>query len=100
MTFRVHEAERLSIQQMREFLQGSRQLEFALQSKAAIYEFLERVLQARHYGQLKRSCDPPYPAARAHRLWQSRFRAARRSVGVAFVQPAPVRSLSPPARAG
>jgi hypothetical protein len=52
MTFRVHEAERLSIEQMSEFLRGSRQLEFALQGKTAIYGFLERVLQTQHYGQL------------------------------------------------
>ena len=55
MTFQVHEAERLSIEQMREFLQGSRQLEFALQGKAAVYQFLERVLQTQHYGQRSRA---------------------------------------------
>jgi hypothetical protein len=49
MTFQVHEAEQLSIEQMREFLKGSRQLTFAHQDKAAVYQFLERVLQARHY---------------------------------------------------
>ena len=40
---------------MREFLQGSRHLEFALQGKVAVYGFLERVLEARHYGQLGRA---------------------------------------------
>ena len=55
MTFQVHEAERLSIEQMREFLQGSRQLEFALEGKTAVYEFLERVLRAQHYGQRSRA---------------------------------------------
>ena len=55
MTFQVHEAEQQSIEQMREFLQGSRQLEFALQGKAAVYQFLERILQAQHYGRCSRS---------------------------------------------
>ena len=55
MTFQVHEAERLSIEQMREFLQGSRRLEFALQGKAAVYQFLERVLQAQHYDRRTRA---------------------------------------------
>ena len=48
MTFQVHEAERLSIEQMREFLQGRRHPEFALPDKAAVDQFLERVLQAQH----------------------------------------------------
>jgi hypothetical protein len=55
MTFQVHEAERMTIEQMREFLQGSQQLEFAVEGKAAVYGFLERVLQAQHYHQLGRS---------------------------------------------
>ncbi len=37
---------------MREFLQGSRQIEFKLEGRAAVYGFLERVLQYQHYGQL------------------------------------------------
>lgn len=52
MTFQVLEADRLSIDQMREFLQGSRQIEFKLEGKAAVYGFLERVLQHQHYSQL------------------------------------------------
>ena len=55
MTFQVHEAERLSIEQMREFLRGSRQLEFALEGKEAVYLFLERVLQAQHYDRRSRT---------------------------------------------
>ena len=55
MTFQVHEAERLGIEQMREFLQGSRHLEFVLQGKAAVYQFLERVLQAQHYDRRSRA---------------------------------------------
>lgn len=55
MTFQVHEAEQLSIEQMQEFLAGSRQLAFVVQGKMAVYQFLERVLQARHYRQLGRA---------------------------------------------
>jgi len=39
---------------MREFLQGSRQLEFASPDRRAVYELVERVLQAQHYAQLGR----------------------------------------------
>jgi hypothetical protein len=52
MTFQVLEADRLSIDQMREFLRGIRQIEFQLEGKAAVYGVLERVLQHQHYGQL------------------------------------------------
>lgn len=55
MTFQVHEAERLTVEQMREFLQGSRQLEFILEGKEAVYQFLERVLQAQHYDRRSRA---------------------------------------------
>jgi hypothetical protein len=55
MTFHVHEAERLDIEQMREFLQGSRQLEFVLPGKAAVYEFVERVLRVQRYSQRSRT---------------------------------------------
>lgn len=44
------EAERLGMEQMRDSLQGSRQLEFGLSGKPASYGFLERVLAAGHYG--------------------------------------------------
>jgi hypothetical protein len=54
MTFQVLEADRVSIDQMREFLQGSRQIEFKLEGKVAVYGFLERVLRHQHYGQLGR----------------------------------------------
>ena len=51
MTFQMHEAEWLSIEQMQEFLRGSRQVEFELAGKDAVYGFLERVLRHQHYGQ-------------------------------------------------
>jgi hypothetical protein len=51
MTFQMHEAEWLSIEQMQEFLLGSRQVKFELEGKDAVYGFLERVLRHQHYGQ-------------------------------------------------
>ena len=54
MTFQMHETDRLSIEQMREFLQGSRRIEFTLEGRAAAYAFLVRVLQRQRYAQLSR----------------------------------------------
>lgn len=45
----------MNIEQMREFLQSSRQFEFVLQGKAAVYQFLERVLQAQRHDQRSRA---------------------------------------------
>jgi hypothetical protein len=55
MTFQVHEADRLTIEQMQEFLQGSREIEFALEGRAAAYAFLERVLRGQRYAHLGRT---------------------------------------------
>ncbi len=55
MTFQVQEADRLNIDQMREFLEGSRQIEFTLEGMATIYGFLERVLQRQHDSRLGKS---------------------------------------------
>jgi hypothetical protein len=55
MKFQVNQTDRLSIDQMREFLQGSRQIEFTPEGKTAIYGFVERVLQHQHYGRLGKS---------------------------------------------
>ena len=52
MTFQVQAADRLSIEQMSEFLQGSCQMEFALEGKIAVYAFLEGVLRYQRYSQL------------------------------------------------
>lgn len=55
MTIQVREAERLTFEQMREFLKGSRRLEFTLEGKVAIYQFVERVLQVQRYSRLGRA---------------------------------------------
>lgn len=54
MTFQVNDAERLTIEQMREFLQGSREIVFSLKERTACYAFVERLLQRHCYGQLSR----------------------------------------------
>jgi elongation factor P--beta-lysine ligase len=52
MTFQVQQAEQLSIEQMEEFLQGSRQMEFKLEGRAEVYRLIERVLSHCHYSKL------------------------------------------------
>lgn len=52
MTFQVQQADRLTIDQMREFLRGSGEIAFQLEGKAAIYGFIERVLRRQHYSRL------------------------------------------------
>lgn len=42
---------------MREFLQGSRELEFALEGRSGTYAFLERVLRGQRYAHLGKT-DP------------------------------------------
>jgi hypothetical protein len=48
----MQDADRLTIEQMSEFLQGSRAIEFSLRERLAVYGFLERVLAHQHYGRL------------------------------------------------
>jgi hypothetical protein len=54
MTFQVQQAEQLSIEQMEEFLQGSRRMEFKLEGRAEVYGLIERVLSHCHYSKLGR----------------------------------------------
>ena len=55
MTFQVRQADQLNIDQMREFLQGSREIEFRVETRSEVYQFLEGVLRHQRYGQLGRS---------------------------------------------
>jgi transposase InsO family protein len=48
----MQDADRLTIEQMSEFLQGSRAIEFSLRERLAVYGFLERVLEHQHYARL------------------------------------------------
>lgn len=52
MTFQVQQAEQLSIEQMGEFLQGSRRMEFKPEGQAEVYGLIERVLSHCHYSKL------------------------------------------------
>src|ERR1019366_5541589 len=52
MTFQVQQADQLSIKQMEEYLQGSRQMEFAIEGRTEVYRLIDRVLSQCHYSQL------------------------------------------------
>lgn len=54
MNIQMPDADRLTIEQMREFLQGSRPMRFLLRGRRALYGFLERVLAQQHYVRLAR----------------------------------------------
>lgn len=55
MTFQVRQADELNLDQMCEFLQGSREIEFAVETRSEVYQFVEGVLRYQHYGQLGKS---------------------------------------------
>ena len=46
--------ERLTLEQMREFVEGSRTIGFSVPKREAIYEFIERVLRSQRYGHITR----------------------------------------------
>lgn len=54
MNIQMPGADRLTIEQMGEFLQGSRPMKFLLRGRQALYGFLERVLAHQHYVRLAR----------------------------------------------
>jgi len=54
MIIQMPDADRLTLEQMREFFQGSRPMKFLLRGRAALYQFLERVLALQHYARLAR----------------------------------------------
>jgi hypothetical protein len=45
MTFQVQQAGQLSIEQMEEFLRGSRRMEFKPEGQAKVYRLIERALR-------------------------------------------------------
>jgi len=51
MTLTMQNAERLTLAEMQEFLEGSRAVQWTACGREAIYEFLRRVLEAQQYGQ-------------------------------------------------
>ncbi len=52
MTFQVQQADQLRIQQMEEFLRGSRRMEFKLEGQAEVYRLIEQVLSHCGYSKL------------------------------------------------
>jgi len=54
MDIQMPDADRLTIEQMREFLQGSLVMKFLLRGRQALYSFLERVLARQQYVRLAR----------------------------------------------
>lgn len=55
MTITMQNAERLTLTEMQEFVAGSRALQWTARGRAAIYEFLRRVLEAQQYARLRKS---------------------------------------------
>ena len=51
MTITMQNAERLTLTEMQEFVEGSRAVQWTACGREAIYDFLRRVLEAQHYGQ-------------------------------------------------
>src|SRR5574341_1259355 len=54
MVITMQNLERLSLEQMREFIDGSRTVAFAAKEREKIYGFMERVLKTQQYRRLSR----------------------------------------------
>ncbi len=54
MTITMQNLERLTVEEMEDFVRGSQKLTLTAEGKEAIYGFLERVLKAQGYGQLSK----------------------------------------------
>src|SRR5256712_7433426 len=54
MNITMQKIERLTLEQIREFVEGSRTIGFAAPKREAVYEFLERVLKSQQYRRLSR----------------------------------------------
>jgi len=54
MTITMQNLERLSLEEMREFIEGSRTIAFAAKGRETIYPFIEGLLKAQHYGKLSK----------------------------------------------
>ena len=55
MTIRMQELERMTLEEMREFVQSNRKLRFAAEDREALYGLVERVLKNQRYSKLKKS---------------------------------------------
>src|SRR2546426_9523839 len=54
MNIAMQNIERLTIDQIREFVEGSRSIGFSAPKREAIYEFIERVLKSQQYRRISR----------------------------------------------
>src|SRR6266852_4142115 len=54
MNITMQNVERLTLDQIREFVEGSRTIGFSSPKREAVYEFIERVLKAQQYRRLGR----------------------------------------------
>src|SRR5712691_8689130 len=54
MNITMQNIERLTIDQIREFVEGSRSIGFSAPKREAIYEFIERVLKSQQYRRISR----------------------------------------------
>jgi transposase InsO family protein len=55
MTIRMQELERMTLEEMREFVQSNRKLRFEAEDRQALYGLVERVLKNQRYSKLKKS---------------------------------------------
>jgi transposase InsO family protein len=55
MTIRMQELERMTLEEMREFVQSNRKLRFEVEDRQALYGLVERVLKNQRYSKLKKS---------------------------------------------
>jgi hypothetical protein len=55
MTIRMQELERMTLEEMREFVQSNRKLRFEAEDRQALYGLVERVLRNQRYSKLKKS---------------------------------------------
>jgi transposase InsO family protein len=54
MTIRVQELERMTLEEMREFVRSNRKLKFEAENREALYGLVERVLKNQRYSELKK----------------------------------------------
>ena len=54
MNITMQNTERLTLEQIREFVEGSRAIGFASPKGQAVYEFIERVLKSQQYRRINR----------------------------------------------
>ena len=101
MNIQMPDADRLTIEQMREFLQGSRPMKFLLRGRQVLYRFLERVLAHQHYARMPRPARGVVRAYLGKLTGLSRAQLTRligRWLEKREIQPLPIQRASFPRR--